>query len=184
MTSRVDFNDGNSGMRQVAIAELRERTAAQANHEHMARRGQEQQECHHLARIGRNRRMRIRPGASSSACCDGEEEAARLAVIDDERTAQRSLAQLLELRAAESGGGSNIRTVPGSSARGSVISIKGGLESSGRVAVTHRTLRRSCTGREQCMITSLSFPAQIDRACRAQELFTCCRGDSWRQAGV
>ena len=82
---RVDLEDGDVGLGQVAIAELGDEAAAQPDHADAQRRRMEQQEAHHRAGVDEGERVGVRQGHAALHFRDGEMERLHLAGLVDER---------------------------------------------------------------------------------------------------
>ncbi len=84
-----------------AVTELRKRSSPETDHEYMAWRGHEQQKRHHLAGISGNQGVRIIQVHGALDRANGKEQVSRSAVVNHEWTAERPLAQALELLVSE-----------------------------------------------------------------------------------
>ena len=81
---RVDLDHRDPRRGKMAMAVLRERPAAQPEHEDLARVGQEEEEAHHLAGVGELERVRVRQAHLALDEGAREVQAACAVVLDHE----------------------------------------------------------------------------------------------------
>ena len=80
----VDLHYGQLGRRQVAVAEVRQRAAAEADHADPARARIEQQEGHHRARVGEHERGRVGDVHHALHVAEAEVQRTQAAVLEHE----------------------------------------------------------------------------------------------------
>ena len=81
---RVDLGHLDLRLRQVAVAELGQRSAAQPDHRDLARLGLEQQEAHHRSRVTQIERIRVTDLHPALDLTDREIQALVTATVVDE----------------------------------------------------------------------------------------------------
>src|SRR6185437_6876169 len=86
----IDLHDTDACPRQVTITKLGERAAAEPDHQDMLGFGQEQQECHHLARVRDHQCVRIVKSHGALYVGAGKEEVSLAGTVDDERPRKRA----------------------------------------------------------------------------------------------